>query len=498
MASRSAKGFVRIATIFGLGASALGVASAGWFGFDGAESAEPTAAAATASPAKRKAAGRATQPARAAADQAGGRPADGEVELAAPSIDGWRPRHRMPRPKVDGEYRYYAVAYYFDAPIFSYPSSKPRMVGYVRRDTFVPAKRVYSRKGCKGGHWYRVKGGGYICSKEGFVVSSERKRWPGSWVAPRISQLVPFRYIKADPNAVRLYRPPRASEWEKIEAAGPEDELPDVVELRMKGDYLLAINRAEQHHQQRFLRTVRGRYIHQSAVAKKFDTPAMRGEHLTDKRRLPLAFVFGADRPLLRLRGKKLVRAGIARKHARFSVARVVEVDGTRYVRSSRGLLLPRDQVRVAKRISPPAGIGAKERWIHIDLAQQVLVAYRGKRPVFATLVSSGKKGFDTPTGLYRIHHKHISTTMKGSSEEEGVYEVEEVPWALYYHEGYAIHGAYWHNRFGQTKSHGCTNVAPADARWLFFWTQPAVPAGWHARLSIKSGVRVYFTGSAS
>jgi lipoprotein-anchoring transpeptidase ErfK/SrfK len=115
---------------------------------------------------------------------------------------------------------------------------------------------------------------------------------------------------------------------------------------------------------------------------------------------------------------------------------------------------------------------------------------------VFATLVSSGKPGHDTPTGAFRVRHKHVSTTMRGEDPIDGPYEVEEVPWTMYYSGGYALHGAYWHDAFGRVRSHGCTNIAPADARWLLRWTDPPLPAGWHSirRRPNTAGTLVYIT----
>ncbi len=50
----------------------------------------------------------------------------------------------------------------------------------------------------------------------------------------------------------------------------------------------------------------------------------------------------------------------------------------------------------------------------------------------------------------------------------------------MYYEAGYALHSAFWHDLFGRTKSHGCVNLSPRDARWMFGWTEPALPDGWH------------------
>src|SRR4029078_7502191 len=110
-----------------------------------------------------------------------------------------------------------------------------------------------------------------------------------------------------------------------------------------------------------------------------------------------------------------------------------------------------------------------------------------GERPVFATLVSSGEAGLDddekSPAnhrGIFPIHTKHVSTPM--SSDEVGEeFELRDVPYVQYFEQGYALHGAYWHDRFGTPKSHGCINLTPEDARRLFFFTEPALPEGWHS-----------------
>jgi hypothetical protein len=61
----------------------------------------------------------------------------------------------------------------------------------------------------------------------------------------------------------------------------------------------------------------------------------------------------------------------------------------------------------------------------------------------------------------------------------------------MYYWASLAVHGAYWHDGFGKARSHGCTNVPPVDARWLFRWSRPELPAGWHGAVRLD-GPRVY------
>lgn len=143
-------------------------------------------------------------------------------------------------------------------------------------------------------------------------------------------------------------------------------------------------------------------------------------------------------------------------------------------------------QVRVAMPMPLPAGVKPGERWIDIDLDQQLLVAYEGDLPVYATLVSTGLKDTPTETGIYRIWKKVSETDMKGLTGEDP-YSVATVPWTQFFspEKGLALHTSYWHDRFGFQKSHGCVNLAPRDARWLYFFTDPQVPPGW----SMAAGV---------
>lgn len=158
---------------------------------------------------------------------------------------------------------------------------------------------------------------------------------------------------------------------------------------------------------------------------------------------------------------------------------------------------------RVASRLDPAKnmpGWGKKgEKWIDINVTKQTLVLYEGEVPVYATLVSTGEAGLSdhetstaTKRGIFRIHTKHISATM--SSDELGEeFELRDVPYVMYFDkEGYALHGAYWHDRFGTPKSHGCINLAPEDARRIFHWTDPVVPVGWHGALLPLQGTVVF------
>jgi hypothetical protein len=381
------------------------------------------------------------------------------------------------------------LAYQFNAPIFERPSAGAAVVGFVRRSGRVAVLQWVKGPGCRGS-WYEIHGGGYACNTEGFAIGRDPRleaslRTP----APEVDATLPFRYAKVKRGAPRFWGLPTVAE-EK--AALATTGVSSGVQERLDGDYFVAIAGFEADGEREFARTVRGRYVRADDVELRTE-PRMHGEHLGAGETLPIAFVHVDVAPVFSLRDESLIEAGVAEKHARFSVASIDTVQGRRLVVSADGLALPRKAVRVAEVVSPPHDVPAESKWIHVDLEQQTLVAYEGERPVFATLVSTGKPGHEPPRGVFRVHKKYVSRTMSGEDDVDGVYEVDQVPWTMYYWGSYALHGAYWHDDFGTVRSHGCTNIAPLDARWLFYWSPPELPEGWHGTVGRK-GPWVYFT----
>ena len=135
------------------------------------------------------------------------------------------------------------------------------------------------------------------------------------------------------------------------------------------------------------------------------------------------------------------------------------------------------EQRRVAQitRTPRPESIPAGAKWIDINLYEQTIAAYQGDEMVYVSLVSSGLPDFETPAGLYKIWAKVRFAKMSGGEKGKNFYYLEDVPYHMYFHNGYAIHGAYWHNNFGVKQSHGCVNISCLDAKWFFEWTTPPV-----------------------
>jgi lipoprotein-anchoring transpeptidase ErfK/SrfK len=111
---------------------------------------------------------------------------------------------------------------------------------------------------------------------------------------------------------------------------------------------------------------------------------------------------------------------------------------------------------------APIAGVG---RWIDVDLSEQTVTAYQDGTPVRTTLASTGLPHTPTPVGQFHIWIKLRTDDMSGPD-----YYIEDVPFVMYFHGGYGIHGVTWHANFGQPMSHGCVNLPTEEAAWLFDW----------------------------
>ncbi len=158
----------------------------------------------------------------------------------------------------------------------------------------------------------------------------------------------------------------------------------------------------------------------------------------------------------------------------------IVQVYSTRVIKNEEwDLIAPEEWVEgryvglVTPAAAPPPGV-ENGRWIEVNLYEQTMAVYDQNTMVFATLIATGLDPFFTRPGLFQIQDKLKSTTMSGSftADHSDFYYLEDVPWTMYYDHARALHGAYWRTAFGYPQSHGCVNLSPADAHWLFNWAK--------------------------
>jgi lipoprotein-anchoring transpeptidase ErfK/SrfK len=303
--------------------------------------------------------------------------------------------------------------------------------------------------------------------------------------------------------------------WWLVDADGkPDIKLSDltegadaVVAKRMFKGFYVAIDRQFNWNNRNWYKTTAALVAPADRLSIR-EPPAFKGVELTGAEPVqPVAFILGTKAWKYDVDPEKR-RATPTAPVERFTgvilTGRVVPIGNTVFRETKDGWWMRTLDGTYTDPSAPPPGVQRDEKWIDVNLARQTLVAFEGERPVYATLVSSGRKGRDpndkahdhtTIQGSFRIREKHVSITMDGDGPAPGdmPYSIEDVPYVMYFEGSYALHGAFWHSNFGHEQSHGCVNLAPLDAKRLFFWTEPLLPQGWHGAIASKErpGTRV-------
>jgi hypothetical protein len=129
--------------------------------------------------------------------------------------------------------------------------------------------------------------------------------------------------------------------------------------------------------------------------------------------------------------------------------------------------------------LSPELPLGAKR--LVVNRERQTVTAYEWNRPVFITRAATGAKfsngDFSTPPGYHITASKRATRHMAAGNLAYNGYDLPGVPWVTYFTQnGISFHGTYWHNNYGKPRSHGCVNLSPQAALWIYRWTLPVVP----------------------
>ena len=331
-------------------------------------------------------------------------------------------------------------------------------------------------KGCTGEGWARVDQLGYVCLRD--AAPSRRAGKPLPLLGP--DRVVPFIYAKprADRSgallqpvarhrsAAALARGDAAQDWLQ-----PNHQYAFVESRRVAEVGVVLLDRSR--------RAV-------PAEAMELERPSnFAGRELAER---PVAegvvAAWSAEAPTLVRREPGLVGevVGRAEYHREISVAPVpVRRDGIDWyaLQGETAGYVSDEDIRRWIPGEPLVGVRSDEVWLDVELGEQTLTVLRGATPLFVTLISSGAGDNPTPRGLYRIWHKQALGDMRSLPGDPDSYTVEEVPWVQYFHRRFAFHAAFWHNKFGRKRSHGCINLSPRDAARVFGQTAPAMPGGW-------------------
>ncbi|HEU5074391.1 MAG TPA: L,D-transpeptidase [Polyangiaceae bacterium] len=275
-----------------------------------------------------------------------------------------------------------------------------------------------------------------------------------------------------------------------------QSDADDVLAKRMVSGFYVAIDKTFSWHGRTWYKTTKGLV---TPADRFWQTKGsdFKGVELGTEYRLPMAWVIGVQKSTSAYRIDEATD-GIEPERTldRFqAVALSGETKnhrGVAYHQTRDGLWVKSRFLRVTEPGDIPSELQPGERWIDVNLTQQTIVAFEGETPRYATLISSGKKSsmkekdHRTPTGTWRIYVKHLTDTMDGDGTAAGdlPYSIEDVPYVMYFHESYALHGAFWHANYGVQMSHGCVNLAPLDAKYLFFFATPELVPGSHGAWS--------------
>jgi hypothetical protein len=381
---------------------------------------------------------------------------------------------------------------------------------------------------CSSG-WYSLYPYGWACKGEGIVISSSPSTQnPQTVKLPSPQAALPYTYYKVGEEAVpEFHRLPSRDEqraaqtfvdqYVKLKSTDNtrairfmQGELPHQIpkppvmtRVLDRGFFVAGIG-IETRAQRKFIKTVSGQYL-KHATLLEYTGSTFQGQMLSATNHLPIAWAVRSAKPLKKRERpdgsivvtESTTHPDIAR-HEKLSWVGRTRYNGSVYHELSDGSLLKDWFVAVAEPVKPPRKLNDEEMWIHIDISAQTLVLYRETEPIYATLVSTGLSGHDTPTGEFFIRQKRIAATMADlGADLDARYNIEDVPWTQYLKGSIALHGAFWHTQFGLRHSHGCINLAPIDAHMLFDRTKPQLPPGWHgivAQHKVNPGSLVWIT----
>lgn len=281
-----------------------------------------------------------------------------------------------------------------------------------------------------------------------------------------------------------------------IKLADLSAEGDDILAQRLVKGFYIAVDRKFQWNGRQWFRSTKG-FV---APTDTFGVTAgskFKGVELNADWNLPIGWVVGYQKTrntyeIDEAAQKVKLKGALQRLTAVNLTGKEIQIGKNTYVESADQSWLRKDDVRITTPGPMPANLEPNERWLDINLSTQTAILFVGTAPVYATLVSTGKtnsrKELDhsTPTGEWRVREKHITATMDGDGTAAGdmPYSIEAVPYVMYFHRSYAVHGAFWHENYGSKMSHGCINMAPLDAKYIFFHTDPEVPQGWQGAWS--------------
>lgn len=161
---------------------------------------------------------------------------------------------------------------------------------------------------------------------------------------------------------------------------------------------------------------------------------------------------------------------GLIAKEYGVDVADIIalnDITDANFIYPGQELIIPAAGIYTPDNSDAPAAPLAQGKSIVVDTSRQRIYAYENGTLVRSHLTSTGRPETPTVLGDYRIYVKYVKDDMSGPD-----YFLPDVPYTMYFYQGYGIHGTYWHNSFGRQMSHGCVNLPVEEAEWFFNWAE--------------------------
>ena len=378
-------------------------------------------------------------------------------------------------------------------PVLERPSANARSIGALHAGAFVTRSDAPVRKtaSCEGGY-YAVHPRGVVCLNQGASLDAAHPTLQAMAIRPSLDKALPYTYGRTRTETGLLERDP-----ERSDAVRELRKLARGSTMAIVGSWSARIGDSEP---ERLGLLTDGHFV-RAADLEMLKSTSFAGEELSGEQELPVAFVvkrgvsqFKSDGDDAYVKAEPLEYHQVVRLSGRFRTQKGTKLwaaENDRFVRDQ-------DVTVIQRRTKFPDFVQDGQRWLDVGVILGTLVAYEGKKAVFATLVSTGRDRLGdsavaeqtpavTKLGTFEVLVKHI-TLLSAPAERAGErFGVFDVPWVQELSSGQLLLGAYWHDRFGIEHGPGDIGLSPTDAQRIFAWSTPALPKSWHSATSVDS-----------
>jgi hypothetical protein len=375
-------------------------------------------------------------------------------------------------------------------PVLERPAQGASRIGYLHAgDRVSRAAEPYSREGCADG-WFPVRPVGFVCASGGATTDLTHPTLAAMAIQPLLDQPLPYTYARAI-TETPLYERDGAHE-NTVREIG---KLKRRAGMAVVGSWTAA---ALGNAPERLALLTNGKFVKASDLEAAAPS-TFHGVELGEKQTLPLAFVVKHGVRDFKLDGEDAEQGRDLEVHTHLDLTgKFRTAHGEKFWALSNGRWVRHKDVTtvLARNVFPELAVEG-QKWLDVSVVTGTLVAYEGKRPFFATLVSIGRDSqpaaaqdvatADVPPpsaafglGTFEVRAKHITLVGADPFSLRESYQLYDVPWVFELSSGRVAYGAYWHDRFGVEHGAGGIELSPADAARLFQWITPSVPDGWH------------------